>query len=256
MRLRRGRRRCPACRSALAVERRDLCLFPDLITDMEFARAFEASTGLCLPHLNLCVRLQPDHPDLPRLLEAHVLKAKRLQADLQDFIRRVKAPFGGPTHEEQRAIWDRVLEWTAGKPGVFGPERELVGQPGVREVRLGRVPWTAVRRRPTPVIAEGEQARMGEVERLSLENAKLQRRLMEVNREWGEESARRAAFQYQVHKLSEDVKVLELNLAGARGEAKAGDIQAKRLRDENEALQETVRRLGDGNSPGTARLER
>ena len=71
-----------------------------------------------------------------------------------------------------------------------------------------------------------------------------------------EESARRAAFQYQVHKLSEDVKVLELNLAGARGEAKAGEIQAKRLRDENEALQATVRRLGDGNSPGAARLER
>lgn len=78
MRLWRERRRCPPCRSAQAVEGRDLCLFLDLITDMEFARAFEASTGLCLPHLNLCVRLDPEHPDLPRLLEAHVLKAKRL----------------------------------------------------------------------------------------------------------------------------------------------------------------------------------
>jgi hypothetical protein len=175
---------------------------------------------------------------------------------LQDFIRRVKAPFGGPSQEEQRAIWNRVLEWTAGKPGVFGPERELAGEPGIREVLLGRVARRAVRRMPGLAVGEGERGRMNEVERLSLENAKLQRRMVEVSREWAEESARRAALQYQVHKLSEDVKVLELNLAGARGEAKAGDIQAERLREENEALQEAVRRLTAGDSPRAAGLER
>jgi len=46
-----------------------------------------------------------------------------------------------------------------------------------------------------------------------------------------------------VHKLSEDVKVLELNLAGARGEARAGDVQADRLRQEIQALREEAERL-------------
>jgi chromosome segregation ATPase len=101
------------------------------------------------------------------------------------------------------------------------------------------------------VAADSLGGQAGEVERLSLENAKLQRRLVEVSREWAEESARRAALQFQVHKLTEDVKILELNLAGARGEAKAGDVQAARLRQEIQTLREEAERLKarQGNPP-------
>ena len=229
-------RRCPACRAAQAVERRDLGLLLDLITDMEFARAFEASTGLCLPHLNLTLRLAPDHPNLPRLLEAHLPKVKRLHADLQDFLRQAKAPLVTPTQAEYDAIWGRVLEWTAGQPDVFCHERDLASEAGLRGKRRPR-------RGFLPAGTEGDGRRMDEVERLSLENAKLQRRLVEVSREWAEESARRAALQFQVHKLTEDVKVLELNLAGARGEAQSGDIQAARLKGEIRALREEIQRL-------------
>ncbi len=232
---------CPACRSAERVERRDLDLLLDLITDMEFARAFEASTGLCLPHLNLLLRLAPDHPNLPRLLEAQIPKVKRLHADLQDFLRQAKAPLATLTQADHEAIWARVLEWTAGKAGVFGHERDLAAEAGALATLIKGAPGSTGR--GTPLPPGGGRGRMDEVERLSLENAKLQRRLVEVSREWAEESARRAAMQFQVHKLSEDVKVLELNLAGARGEAKAGEVQAARLREEIQALQEEVRRL-------------
>jgi len=62
-----------------------------------------------------------------------------------------------------------------------------------------------------------------------------------------------AALHFQVHKLTEDVKVLELNLAGARGEAEAGDVQAARLRGEIQALREEIGRLkagmGDSSEP-------
>ena len=96
----------------------------------------------------------------------------------------------------------------------------------------------------TRSVAGDTQGRQpDEVERLSLENAKLQRRLVEVSREWAEESARRAALQFQVHKMTEDVKVLELNLAGARGEARSGDVQADRLRQEIQALRQEIERL-------------
>lgn len=241
-------RRCPACRAAQAVERRDLGLLLDLITDMEFARAFEASTGLCLPHLNLTLRLAPDHPNLPRLLEAHLPKVKRLHADLQDFLRQAKAPLVTPTQAEYDAIWGRVLEWTAGQPDVFGHERDLASEAGL---------WGKRRARRGSRLAgtEGDGRRMDEVERLSLENAKLKRRLVEVSREWAEESARRAALQFQVHKLTEDVKVLELNLAGARGEAQSGDIQAARLKGEIRALREEIQRLeaGEGDPPEEVR---
>ncbi|MBI4574287.1 MAG: hypothetical protein HY713_13510 [candidate division NC10 bacterium] len=251
----RSRRRCPACRAAGAMEQRDLGLLLDVISDMEFARAFETSAGLCLPHLSLILRVAPDHSNLPKLLEAHILKAKRLHAGLQDFLRQAKAPLVSPTQEEQDAIWGRLLEWTVGKAGVFGPERDLA--PGVDTRRLGfsRVEQAGGRRAYRTTAEEGDGRRMDEVERLSLENAKLERRLVEVSREWAEESARRAALQFQVHKLTEDVKVLELNLAGARGEAKSGEIQAGRLRKEIEALQEEIRRLGGKEEDPTGTLE-
>ncbi len=236
-------RRCPACRAAGAVERRDLGLLLDLITDMEFARAFEASAGLCLQHLNLTMRLAPDHPNLPRLLEARIPKVKRLHADLQDFLRQAKAPLVTLTQAEHEAIWCRVLEWTTGKASVFGHDRDIAWEAGGWTTPFTRARRRTLRRVSQPAVGQDDGSRMEEVERLSLENAKLQRRLVEVSREWAEESARRAALQYQVHKLTEDVKVLELNLAGARGEAKSGDIQAARLREEIQALREEIHRL-------------
>ncbi len=100
-----------------------------------------------------------------------------------------------------------------------------------------------VRMASRSVAADSLGGQAGEVEHLSLENAKLERRLVGVSREWAEESARRAALQFQVHKLTEDVKVLELNVAGARGQAKSGELQAQRLREEIRALREEAERL-------------
>ncbi|HEX9900523.1 MAG TPA: hypothetical protein VGC81_14970 [Candidatus Methylomirabilis sp.] len=240
---RRRFRRCPACRVAGAVERRDLGLLLDLITDMEFVRAYEGSGGLCLPHLDLIQRLAPDHPNLSRLLQANIPMVKRLHAEVQDFIRRAKAPLVTLTQEEQSAIWARLLEWTAGKTGVFGPDRDLAAEADGRMTRGLRVQRRRVRKAARSLGEDGPDGQADEVERLSLENAKLQRRLVEVSREWAEESARRAALHFQVHKLTEDVKVLELNLAGARGEARAGDVQADRLRQEIQALREEAERL-------------
>ncbi len=251
----RNRRRCPACHAAGAVEERDLGLLLDVISDMEFARAFETSAGLCLPHLTLILRVAPNHSNLPKLLEAHILKAKRLHADLQDFLRQAKAPLVNPTQEDQDAMWGRLHEWTAGKPSVFGPERDLAPGVDTRGLGFARVGQAGGRRAYRTTAGEGDGRRMDEVERFSLENAKLQRRLVEVSREWAEESARRAGLQFQVHKLTEDVKVLELNLAGARGEAKSGEIQAGRLREEIEALQEETRRLRGKEEDPTGTLE-
>ena len=251
---RRRFRRCPACRVAGAVERRDLGLLLDLITDMEFVRAYEGSGGLCLPHLDLIQRHAPDHPNLSRLLQANIPMVKRLHAEVQDFIRRAKAPLVTLTQEEQNATWARLLEWTAGKTGVFGPERDLAAETDGRMTRGLRVQRRRVRKAARSHGEDRPYGQADEVERLSLENAKLQRRLVEVSREWAEESARRAALHFQVHKLSEDVKVLELNLAGARGEAKSGELQAQRLRGHIQCMQAEIERLRarkDEPSPGS-----
>jgi hypothetical protein len=210
---------------------------------MEFARAYEGSGGLCLPHLDLIQRHTPDHPNLSRLLQANIPMVKRLHAEVQDFIRRAKAPLVTLTQEERNATWARLLEWMAGKTGVFGPERTLAAETDSWRFRGARAQARRVRMASQSVAADGHGRQADEVERLSLENAKLQRRLVEVSREWAEESARRAALQFQVHKLTEDVKVLELNLAGARGEAKSGELQAQRLRGEIQTLREEIERL-------------
>ena len=157
-------------------------------------------------------------------------------------------------HRLTVATWARLLEWTAGKTGVFGPERNFTTEADSWRFRGARVQPRRTRIAPRSVAEDGRGGQEDEVGRLSLENAKLQRRLIEVSREWAEESARRAALQFQVHKLSEDVKVLELNLAGARGEAKAGGLQAQRLRQEIQAMREEIERLRarkDEPSPGS-----
>ena len=215
---------------------------------MEFARAFERSAGLCLPHFALALRCAPIHINLPQLVEAHIPKIKRLQADLQDYIRREKAPIKTLSPAEREAVWIRLLQWAAGSADAFGPQRDFppddAGWPGI---------FTSLRRIANQVPQRGQEVagdgQSNEPISLRLENAKLQHRLVEVNREWAEESARRAALQYQVHKLSEDVKVLELNLAGARGEARSGDLHAEHLREEIRTLQGEVRRLRDCTQP-------
>lgn len=235
------------------MERQDLGLLLDLITDMEFARASEGSGGLCLPPLDLLQRHAPDHPKLSRLLQANLPMVKRLHAEVQDFIRRAKAPRATLTQEEQTATWARLVEWTAGKTGVFGPERDLAVDEDGWRFGGGRGQPKRVPKASRPPAEDGPDGQADEVERLSLENAKLERRLVEVSREWAEESARRAARQFQVHKLSEDVKVLKFNLAGARGEAKSGERQAKRLREQIESMQaeiEWLRAQRGGPSPG------
>jgi hypothetical protein len=230
------------------VERRDLRLLLDLIADMEFARAFERSAGLCLPHLALALGCAPTHPNLPRLVEAHIPKIKRLQADLQDYIRREKAPIKTLSPAEREAVWTRLLEWAAGKAGAFGPQRDLAPD-GAGWSSI----FASLRRIADQVSRRGQEvagdSQSNEPISLRLENAKLQHRLVEVSREWAEESARSAALQYQVHKLSEDVKVLELNLAGARGETRSGDLHAEHLREEIRTLQREVRRLRDRTQP-------
>jgi hypothetical protein len=227
----RRRRQCPACRAGQVMEQRDIRLLLDLITDMEFSRAFERSAGLCLPHLALALGFAPTHPNRPKLVEAHIPKIKHLQADLQDYIRREKAPIQTLSSAERDAVWTRILEWTAGKAGTFGHHRDLApdgaGMGGILSpLRRG------VRKAPRSGTEGAGNSQSNEPVSLRLENAKLQRRLIEVSREWAEESARRAALQYQIHKLSEDVKVLELNLAGARGETKSGVLHAEHLREE------------------------
>jgi hypothetical protein len=119
------------------------------------------------------------------------------------------------TQAERDAIWRRVFEGDR-KAGVFGHERDLALEGEGWGITLARTRGGVARSAPQSASEEGGGSGMDEVERLGLENAKLKRRVVEVSREWAEESARRAALHFQVHKLSEDVKVLELNLAGAR----------------------------------------
>ncbi len=213
----------------------------DFLAELEFARNFERSFGLCLPHLILAVEQDRDHPYLGILLDLEVKKLKDLRGELKEFIRKHDYRFASEPMGEEGTSWRRAIELFTGKPDVFGNERFGIAPRNIQTIlEEFQQPSTS----PSQVYPEGgegkteeeREALLGELEQLRFENEKLKRRIDEISREWSKESSRAAALHYQVYKLSEDLKVLELNLAGAQGESQGWKQLVDHLREEIQRL--------------------
>lgn len=229
---------CPICAQVGYSEETYLTICLQFVTDPDFQRSFESSFGLCLPHLYMAASLEPDHPNLPALLQQQIAKMEAIKGDLQEFIRKQDYRFRNELVGGEGTAWQRSIELLTGKAGVFGPERPLT---------LFAPP------RPTPPPQEAAQTDTAlpssleelqqENERLRFENEKLRRRIDEITKLWSEESSRAASLHFQVYELSKDKQVLEFNLAGAEGESKGWEGVVSRLREEIAVLQEELRRL-------------
>jgi hypothetical protein len=116
----RARAICPVCQVAVEHEQHALETLLNFIDEAEFARHYEGSTGLCLPHTARATELAPSHPKLGYFSAMQRGKYTGLTAELEEFCRKHDYRF---THEAWGAeadAWQRALETLAGRSGVFG----------------------------------------------------------------------------------------------------------------------------------------
>lgn len=80
------------------------------------APAYRTSAGLCLPHFRLALQRAPDEKTFQNMVAAQKAVWERLQADLQEFIRKndyryIKEGFG-----QEGDAWRRAIEAISGAP--------------------------------------------------------------------------------------------------------------------------------------------
>ncbi|MBI2563308.1 MAG: hypothetical protein HYW08_13160, partial [candidate division NC10 bacterium] len=208
--------RCYMCSFARRSERDDLRTILEFIGEAEFDAALARSAGLCLPHLYAGMAIGRDHPNLATLLANHERRWQDLQWELGEFARKVDYRYADEARGRESSSWHRVLDVFVGRAGVFGPEREA-----------GPVTQVAESAPPAPAEAGrcgGADADQGtEIESLRFENEKLHRRIETLLAQQAEDRRTRLALEFQVLKLTADLKAMAVDLAVMRGEPSPAD---------------------------------
>jgi hypothetical protein len=118
----RQRGMCPACQVAVEHERHGLETLLASWLEGHFAERFDASGGLCLPHVVRMIEQHASHPALNALIEAQRRKYARLVAELEEFSRKHNYRFADSLWGAESDSWLRAIEMMAGKPGVYGTD--------------------------------------------------------------------------------------------------------------------------------------
>jgi hypothetical protein len=131
---------CPACQAASEHERHALETMLDFAPEAEFARRFETSFGVCLPHLVQAAVTHPFHPSLIALIEVQRGKHASLVAELEEFCRKHDYRVGREAWGGESDAWVRAIEVLAGKAEVFGNDlqrRHTQHRPRLIQLFLG-----------------------------------------------------------------------------------------------------------------------
>jgi hypothetical protein len=204
---------CYLCRYARRSEHDDLKTILEFIGEPEFAEAFTRSAGLCLPHLYAAMAVGRDHPNLRTLLAMHEKCWQDLLWELEEFARKFDYRYADEPRGRESSSWHRALDAFVGRAGVFGPER---GEPQAYKAPQGVTPA------PTPTeggpIRAVDAEHRAEVESVCFENEKLRRHIEELLARQTEDHRTRLALEFQVLKLTSDLKAMAVDLAAAQGE--------------------------------------
>ena len=104
---------CPMCAERPRVEAPLIAGLLTNLRDREFAAAFDASGGLCRVHLANTLRAAS--AEAARDLAARQAAIwRRLEASLDEFIRKHDYRFQGEVFEEERDVWRRALQASSG----------------------------------------------------------------------------------------------------------------------------------------------
>ena len=111
---------CPACRTWLEQERLYVQVLLNDWHEPDLSEAFAGSAGLCWPHVQRLAAWQPRHEHLPAVLKEQRACIKRLQRDLESFIRKLDYRFADEPYGPEADAWRRAVSLYAGAPGWLG----------------------------------------------------------------------------------------------------------------------------------------
>jgi len=216
----RGRKtRCPMCGFARHAERDDLTTILEYIGEPGFAEAFSRSSGLCLPHLYLAMTIGRDHPHLRTLLAVQEARWKDLVWELEEFARKFDYRYADEAKGRETSSWHRVLEVFTGRAGLFGPDRgdwPAEPPPGTQ----GMAPPSEAQREVAG------QERPIEIENLRFDSEKLHRRIEELLSQREQDRQARLALEFQILKLTADLKALTAGVAAGQRDPAPGGASA------------------------------
>jgi len=136
------RGRCPVCVELVAAEASYLDELLRGLASPELGRAYRASDGLCLPHLDLALARGGPRAETAQLVALTREKLRALAADLKQFVDKHDHRVPRPRFTDREAgAWRQALALLAGRMEVFGSEMERGGGvTGVRSSRARRTP--------------------------------------------------------------------------------------------------------------------
>jgi hypothetical protein len=215
------RPRCPACVVLGPAEAGYLHVVLQAMGEADFARSYAGSGGLCLPHLTLALARFPDHPGLVPVLARAGDRVDELARALRGFIDKHDHRSSVAFTDVEAGAWTSALSFVAGQPELFG--HEIPRDPDPR--RPAAEPPPA--RRPVAVVDP---------------SAEREQQLRDLHEQLADAAGRASALQYRLRIVEDDRKVLELNLAGERGNSRTWETLVRELRAE---VAELRRRLGE-----------
>jgi Family of unknown function (DUF6062) len=136
------RARCPVCVELVAAE---ACYLDELLGGLaspELGRAYRASDGLCLPHVDLALARGGPGTGTAQLVALTREKLRTLAEDLKQFVDKHDHRIARPRFTDREAGASRqALALLAGRMELFGPEMERGGGvSGSRSPRTRRTP--------------------------------------------------------------------------------------------------------------------
>jgi Family of unknown function (DUF6062) len=224
-----SRRPCPICKTLDASEQSYLEAVGDFAEDPQFGRAYERSTGLCVPHVVRMVERCADGSGVDSIVHATLLKWQRLRRLLEGFVGKHEYRNAEPITEDEGMSWRLASEILAGRPSLFGNGMRANG------VRRDIAVTPAGRSQPDPPADFAQR--------------KLELRVQELTRQLSDESTRATALHYRLARVTEDRNTLELNLAGERGANALAQRALADVRAENERLRAELAAARDEHTP-------
>lgn len=200
--------KCSVCRALREYEGKYLKVMLNSLSDQDFQSGFAESVGICIPHTFDAMAGFSQHKNLITLIELQIRKLRQVR-DLET------AP-----HE-------LILSLITGKRAITSDEPDI------------------------PILQEmvdiQENTVSKEIESW-FDTEKLKRKLDHVTRLYSDEASRAASLHFRLWKALEDIKTLEMNLAGANSSLNWHKEELELLRKELNSLKRDSKYHDDKNN--------
>jgi len=110
---------CPACINQAKARQGYISTFLEWLDDPAMRATFEASPGLCVPHLLLVLHQARDAAERDHLLKTHALKFAALAQELAEFARKQDYRFRDEPAGKEKDSWQRAIRMMVGMKDVF-----------------------------------------------------------------------------------------------------------------------------------------